>query len=90
MVAVSDLQAKRRKLNRRERWLVFERTDGLCAICFAVLDFNNWDADHIIAFKKTGRTDYIEMQATCPSCNRSKGIKDGLRPKDIYTCYGLE
>lgn len=79
---------KRKRLGRRERWLVFERSDGRCCDCKCQLEFDgSWHADHIIPFSETKRTFASEMQSLCPACNLKKGTKHGIQPSDIFPCY---
>jgi 5-methylcytosine-specific restriction endonuclease McrA len=54
---------------------VFARDEGMCQICGADLDPENWHQDHIVPLI-AGGSDLIEnCQATCPPCNLSKGGK---------------
>jgi len=79
---------KRRKLSKRERWLVYDASGGRCAICGVELHLDGeWHADHIIPFSETGSMLLSELQATCPQCNLKKRQDHGLHPKDIYPCY---
>ena len=59
---------------KKLRWLLWREQNGLCAICKCELP-DDWHADHIVPFKKTGRTNVHEMQALCPACNLKKGSK---------------
>ncbi len=60
--------------SKRQRALLYYAQDGLCAECEEPLP-ENWHADHIIPYSKTGRTNVHEMQALCPRCNLEKGPK---------------
>ena len=57
------------KHDRNSLWLYQK---GLCALCEKPLD-STWEADHIVPFRLTGKTNVHEMQATCRPCNRRKG-----------------
>lgn len=67
---------RRRKLRGWERDLLWRLSEGRCGICNQALDLSDWHADHIDAFRETGRTNVHEMQALCASCNLKKGSKD--------------
>ncbi|MCH8150432.1 MAG: HNH endonuclease [Planctomycetes bacterium] len=65
----------KRRLTRNDRyllWLAFKKT---CAICGHALDFFDMEADHVVPFRDTGRTNYFEMQAVHRRCNREKGAR---------------
>mgnify|MGYP004454399401 CR=1 FL=1 len=62
----------RQKKLRNVLWIA---AGGLCQICGEKLNPDNWHADHIIPWSKTGRTNVHEMQAVCPPCNLRKGNK---------------
>jgi 5-methylcytosine-specific restriction endonuclease McrA len=71
------MAAKRRKLRKIERLLVWNMTEGHCAKCQADLPFlSEWHADHIVPFKKTGRTTLTDLQPLCADCNLTKGAKE--------------
>lgn len=53
---------------------LFDDYDGKCAVCGVLLG-DDWHADHIVPWCKTGRTNVYEMQPTCPSCNLKKAAK---------------
>lgn len=59
--------------SRRLRALLWIAAEGRCALCGEELDPDDWDADHIEAWKITRRTNVHELQATHPGCNRRKG-----------------
>ncbi len=56
------------------RALLYTDAAGRCAICGKPLE-HDWQADHIIPWSATHRTNVFEMQAACPDCNRYKGAK---------------
>jgi 5-methylcytosine-specific restriction endonuclease McrA len=37
---------------------------------------DDWEADHIVPYRLTKRTNVHEMQALCAVCNRKKGGQD--------------
>lgn len=53
---------------------LFNDYDGKCALCGVALG-DDWHADHIVPWCKTGRTNVYEMQPTCSDCNLKKGSK---------------
>ena len=74
--------------SKRLRYLLWQAADGKCQLCGCELDPDNWHADHIIPWSKTGRTNVHEMQALCPACNLKKGSKVQLRShqKQLVEC----
>jgi hypothetical protein len=54
---------------------LWRATKGICAICKQPLDPRDMEIDHREAFRKTGRTNFHELQPTHRWCNRSKGGK---------------
>jgi 5-methylcytosine-specific restriction endonuclease McrA len=61
--------------SKRLRALLWYAADGKCQRCGAALG-DDWEADHIVPWVKTRRTNVHEMQALCAACNRKKGAKD--------------
>lgn len=58
--------------SKRLRNLLWVAAGGCCAICRAPLGAD-WQADHIVPWWKSRRTNVHEMQALCAACNREKG-----------------
>ena len=56
------------------RAALYEAAGGHCRICGVELDAD-WQADHIVPYSITHRTNVYEMQALCPSCNAKKGAR---------------
>jgi 5-methylcytosine-specific restriction endonuclease McrA len=77
-VAVRDKRAagKREEArflrSKKDRILLWTVAQGRCAQCGIRLP-EDWEADHIVAWAKTHRTNIHEMQALCKPCNRQKG-----------------
>lgn len=68
-------QKHNRTLRKQKfRDLLWLAADGKCQICGCDLG-DNWEADHIVPWKETQRTNLFEMQALCKTCNRKKGAK---------------
>lgn len=59
----------RSKAARAALWRAF---DGRCALCGSPLG-DDWEADHIVPWSVSQRTNIHEMQALCRPCNRRKG-----------------
>ena len=74
--------------SQRKRAFLHWKAEGICEICGDPLA-DNWEADHIIPWKTTQRTNIFEMQATCKKCNRAKGAKQ-MTPEDNQLPYNLE
>lgn len=55
-----------------DRILLWQAAHGRCQRCGMDLP-PAWHADHIIPWRRTQRTNIHEMQALCPTCNRTKG-----------------
>lgn len=64
--------------SKRLRAALYIAADGKCQICGCELP-DDWHADHIVPYSKTGRTNVHEMQALCPTCNQKKGSVMPLR-----------
>ncbi len=60
--------------SKRDRALLWYAADGKCQRCGEPLG-DDWEADHIVPWKVTRRTNLFEMQALCADCNRKKGTK---------------
>lgn len=69
------MKQQRTLRSKKLRALLYYSQDGKCARCGRDLP-DDWHADHIRPWSKTGRTNVHEMQALCPACNLKKGDKD--------------
>jgi superfamily II DNA or RNA helicase len=54
------------------RSILFRNADGKCQRCYEPLG-DDWEADHIVPWSITHRTNVFEMQALCRACNQTKG-----------------
>lgn len=63
---------ERRRFNDGERNTLYLAADGHCSNCGAELQ-SGWHGDHMQPHSRDGRTDVINGQALCPSCNLKKG-----------------
>ncbi|MFH1486638.1 MAG: DEAD/DEAH box helicase family protein [Chloroflexota bacterium] len=64
--------------SRKLRALLWYAAEGRCRLCGQPLGVD-WQADHIVPWVRTHRTNVHEMQALCAECNRRKGDKVALR-----------
>jgi 5-methylcytosine-specific restriction endonuclease McrA len=61
--------------SRRRRMALWRAQHGQCALCHEPLDPQQMDIDHKEPWIKTGRTNFYELQAAHPHCNRRKGAR---------------
>ena len=52
--------------------MVYERTQGKCALCGKFVRFDQFTIDHIIPLAKGGTNDRNNLQCTCKRCNAMK------------------
>ncbi len=64
----------KRFFSKRQRKTLQILAGNLCKICGIKLS-NNFHADHIIPFSKSGKTILQNGWALCPKCNLKKGNK---------------
>jgi superfamily II DNA or RNA helicase len=64
----------RRRFNSAERAALIFTSGGMCEECGAELK-PGWHADHVSPHSKGGRTDIVNAQSLCPTCNLKKGSK---------------
>ena len=67
----------RKKLSLKERKLVYEKTNGLCAYCGCEIPFKGFNADHVKCLHNHEWEDEIidtveNMLPSCRSCNHYK------------------
>jgi superfamily II DNA or RNA helicase len=62
----------RRLTSKRLRAALWIAANGNCQICKIGLP-DDWHADHVIPWSKSGITNVHDMQALCPACNLKKG-----------------
>lgn len=60
--------------SKKQRNALFIFSGGMCSICGRPLE-KSWHADHITPYCVSKKTDFYDMQATCPKCNQRKGAK---------------
>ena len=69
-----DLADRRYLRSTKLRAALYEAAEGRCQICGDELRAD-WQADHIVPYSITHRTNVYEMQALCPACNAKKGAR---------------
>lgn len=73
--------------NRRRPWLakviteVYEKQDGLCALCGRPLESGEYHVDHVIPFCYGGGNERTNLQLAHPECNLEK--KAAVDPYDL-------
>lgn len=63
-----------RLFSKKQRIALAMASNWKCSICGISLP-KHWHSDHKIPFSKGGKTDVINGQALCPTCNLKKGNK---------------
>jgi hypothetical protein len=65
-----------RMFTHEQRMAIFRRDKSCCQVkihCVGVkCDWDNWQADHIVAWSNGGKTTVENGQVACPACNASK------------------
>lgn len=74
-VANLPLKDSKRNFDEAQRQVIFRRDKGICRGCGKNCEWNEWEADHIIAWSKGGKTEVENGQVLCPSCNSKKKDK---------------
>ena len=59
--------------NRRDRYLVYRQTGGLCASCMTPLGMT-WEIDHIIRWVDGGDSNRMNLQPLCKNCHQLKTV----------------
>ena len=62
----------KRSFDEAQRQVIYRRDNGICKMCGAHCEWNNWEADHIIPWSCGGQTAIENGQVLCPSCNSKK------------------
>ena len=60
--------------SKRLRVLLWQAAGGRCQSCGDTLG-PDWQADHVVPWSVSHRTNVHEMQALCRACNGAKGAK---------------
>ncbi len=62
-------EKKRSSLTKKQRLLIFNKTDGRCHICGIELDINEYQADHVKAHSAGGLHSENNYLPSCFTCN---------------------
>jgi hypothetical protein len=81
-----------RRFTQNERTELFLLADGLCMLCGAVLNPENFHADHKHPWSEGGITDIDNGQALCPACSLKKGASMLLSHQEQFrqACLDLK
>lgn len=71
---------KRRKYSEEERKIIYDRSNGRCALCGQKLLLDNMTIDHIVPISMGGEDSLDNIQASCFACNQ---FKDNILP-DVF------
>jgi len=86
VIEVSDI-LKEIQPRQRKAWLlrvieeIYLNQDGKCALCGRNLELGVHEVDHVIPFSYGGGNERGNLQLTCITCNRKKGVK--VNPLDL-------
>lgn len=64
-----------RAFDNNQKREVYEKQDGICAICKGYFEIEQMEADHIKPWSKGGKTQTNNCQMLCRDCNRAKSSK---------------
>lgn len=64
-----------RNFSPTQKLLILRRANYKCQICGVSLTYENFEADHKIAYSKGGATEVWNALALCLDCNRRKSNK---------------
>lgn len=62
-------KGKKTPLNKEQRKIVFEKTDGLCHVCGCTLDIADFEADHVKPNSQGGTNVVDNFLPACSKCN---------------------
>lgn len=58
-----------------EKRTIYEKQQGICPICGKHFEYNEMEADHIVAWSKGGKSTIDNLQMLCKKCNIMKSNK---------------
>ncbi len=65
--------AKRKAFKSHKRQRIYNKTSGHCGYCGIRLEIDGFQIDHIYPLCRGGSNLDINLVASCPLCNKSKG-----------------
>lgn len=67
----------RKSFDFKTRNIVFDKLDGRCYYCGAILEsrYSGWHVDHGFPVSKGGQNHFGNLEPCCPTCNLKKGNK---------------
>ena len=71
---------KRKTYSKEERKIIYDRSDGRCALCGQRLLLENMTLDHIMPLSMGGGDSIENLQASCSVCNQ---FKSNILPDDF-------
>ena len=74
---------KRKRLNKEQRLLVYNKTGGRCAYCGTEIAFEQMQIDHAVSLHNHGVDEISNMLPACKQCNYYKrgSSVEGFRKK---------
>lgn len=76
----SSKRKRRKTYSKEERKIIYDRSEGCCALCGKRLSLENMTLDHIIPLSMNGKDEMENLQASCFTCNQ---IKNNIMPDDF-------
>lgn len=77
-----EVKDERRVFSAEQRRLLWNSDEKKrCSLCDELLDWNNFQIDHIKAYSRGGKTELANAALACVSCNASKGAGKAKRSK---------
>lgn len=70
----------RKKYSKEERKIIYNKTNGRCALCGQRLLLENMTLDHIVPLSVGGKDNMENLQAACFACNQ---FKRNILPEDF-------
>ncbi len=71
---------KRKQFSQSVRTVIYNKSNGRCAICGEFVPYDAFTVDHIIPLAKGGTNELNNLQCTCKTCNL---IKQDILPEDL-------
>lgn len=78
----SERKFKRILIPRTTRDIVFEKGQGICALCGRPVNKNFFTIDHIVPLNRGGNNEIDNLQIACETCNR---LKNDSKEKELIS-----